>query len=72
MTTRLFYAIICDDQFVHYVPRGKSSSNTEFVVLDVAPCSATFVNEFIDALNLHTVCEQTHPHKKFYIKPFNY
>lgn len=72
MTTRLFYAVMCDNEFVHFVPREKSPSHTDFVVLNVAPCSATFVNEFIEALNLHTVCEQSHPHKKFYIKPFSY
>ena len=54
MTTRLFYAIICDDQFVRHVSREHSSSHTESIILDVAPCSATFVNNFIDALNVHT------------------
>lgn len=72
MTPRLFYAIMCDKEFVRHVSREHSSTHTESIILDVAPCSATFVNNFIDALNLHTVCEQLYPHKKFYIQPFNY
>lgn len=72
MTPRLFYAIMCDNEFVHHVSREQSPSLTESIILDVAPCSATFVNNFIDAIDLHTVCEQLYPHKKFYIQPFNY
>ena len=72
MTPRLFYAIMCDKEFVRHVSREQSSSHTESIILDVAPCSATFVNNFIDAIDLHTVCEQLYPHKKFYIQPFNY
>lgn len=72
MTTRLFYAILCNNEFVRFVPKDLTSAYEDTVILDVAPSSATMFNDFVTVLHVHSICEEQYPDEKFCIKPFSY
>jgi len=69
----VFYGVVSGTgKFVLNIDRGMSSSNRTIIMLDVAPSSATFLNQKELAQELKDMCEDRFPYDSFEIRELKY